>query len=129
MDEITDQIWIATGLSKRFRVCSNDRNYGEFEELGNARALKQLLIAGNPGITAMYENFEGTQGGYTITDDLGNEAEADDIFSARVAARTLVEDGAAHSSIWMVPPGPSPYETARRDERGNIELRTVAGRV
>lgn len=60
---------------------------------------------------------------YTITDDLGNEAEAQGIAAARVAAKTLVEDGATEATITFMDMRPT-FESAKRDRFGNIFLRT-----
>lgn len=41
-------VWIAAGLHRPYRVVSDRRTYGEWDELGQAEAFLELLIAGNP---------------------------------------------------------------------------------
>ena len=43
-----EDVWIAIGLSKPYRVVSIDRTYGEWDTLEEAIAFKALLLAGNP---------------------------------------------------------------------------------
>lgn len=59
---------------------------------------------------------------FTIVDDLGNEAEAEDIESARTAAKTLVHDGADIARIYRN--GTYTHELARMGPYG-VYLQTI----
>ena len=43
-----EEVWIAAGLQRRYRVCSLERTFAEFEDAGRARLFIDLLIEGNP---------------------------------------------------------------------------------
>ena len=40
------QIWLAQGVEKPWRVCSNLRTYGEYDDIWSAEALLSLMVAG-----------------------------------------------------------------------------------
>ena len=40
------QIWLAQGVEKPWRVCSNLRTYGEYSSRQVAEQLRELLVAG-----------------------------------------------------------------------------------
>lgn len=44
----TVEVWIASGLRRRWRICSLDQTFGEFDELADAHAFLTLLVLGNP---------------------------------------------------------------------------------
>lgn len=41
-------VWIAAGLHRPWRVVSESRTYGEWDERGQAETFLELLVAGNP---------------------------------------------------------------------------------
>jgi len=45
-----EDVWIASGLHRRFRVCSVGRTWGEFDSHGHAKAFLDLLVEGNPDL-------------------------------------------------------------------------------
>lgn len=51
--ELREQLWIAAGCFKRWQVCSNQRSFGEFDELEDAREFRRLLVLGNPRLEVM----------------------------------------------------------------------------
>lgn len=47
------EVWIATGLRRRWRVVSEHRTFGEWDRLADAVAFVDLLVAGNPDMTRL----------------------------------------------------------------------------
>lgn len=45
-----EEVWIAMGLHKPWRVVSLARTFGEFDDLDDARALLELLVKGDPSL-------------------------------------------------------------------------------
>lgn len=45
-----EDVWIATGLVKRWRVVSEYRTYGEWDDLTDALLFLQLLVDGNDNL-------------------------------------------------------------------------------
>lgn len=62
---------------------------------------------------------------YDVTDDLGNWAEAQGIAAARVAAVTLIEDGADRAEIRRADIKGPPVEWADRDPYGHPQIHTT----
>jgi hypothetical protein len=46
--EDTEEVWIAAGLKRRWRVVSMQRTFGEFDRVADAYAFLGLLLEGNP---------------------------------------------------------------------------------
>lgn len=47
------EVWIATGLRRRYRVCSMEETFGEWDSLPQAQAFMGLLLEGNPNMVRL----------------------------------------------------------------------------
>ena len=48
-----ESVWLCAGLTRRWRVCSYQRDYGEFDEHEEALEFLRLLVRGNPGLARL----------------------------------------------------------------------------
>lgn len=42
------EVWLCAGVRRRYRICSWERDHGEFDQLSEAREFLRLLLEGNP---------------------------------------------------------------------------------
>ena len=52
-DLAVEVVWVAIGLRKPWRVVSERRTFGEFDDPADSRTLRDLLIAGNDGLEGL----------------------------------------------------------------------------
>lgn len=45
-----EEVWVANGLRKPWRICSNGRAFGEFDRLEDANTFIHLLVLGDPSL-------------------------------------------------------------------------------
>ena len=48
-----ETVFLCAGLTKRWRVASYERDYGEFDGHTDAVAFLRLLVVGNPGLARL----------------------------------------------------------------------------
>lgn len=48
-----ETVWLASGLTKTWRICSYERDFGEWDDLADALAFKTLLLTGNPDLDGL----------------------------------------------------------------------------
>ena len=48
-----ESVWLCAGLTRRWRVCSYERDYGEFDGHTDAVAFLRLLVVGNPALARL----------------------------------------------------------------------------
>jgi hypothetical protein len=48
-----DEVWLARGLQRRWRVRSERHTFGEWDELADATEFLRLLVEGNPQLEAL----------------------------------------------------------------------------
>lgn len=52
--EPVQEVWLAMGLHKRWRVCSIGRTFGEWDQLADAQVFLSLLVDGNANLRRIW---------------------------------------------------------------------------